>query len=205
MCVGRLSVHLFTQQCVLLQVHLANRPRPLLPALLSLCSLPPAGGAAGAAAAGGAEADGDEAEQQEERTPVQTDSRFNVLFSKQGVLSVALKNDKGTYEWHSKGKGQVSVRIDNSDSRAYVAFNLEGVSETQGRACMAGCLCLWVRLVAALAGGGCDLWVRSALLQHAQLQWPSLQGCHALSDRLVWQQQQHMVYCNHSRRSHNAS
>jgi hypothetical protein len=63
---------------------------------------------------------------------VQTDSRFNVLFSKLGVLSVALKNDKGTYEWNNKGKGQVSVRIDNSDNRAYVAFNLEGVSEIQG-------------------------------------------------------------------------
>lgn len=59
---------------------------------------------------------------------MQTDSRYNVLFAKTGILHVSVKNDKGAYEWQTKGKGQVSVRTDKASNKAYISFNLEGVS-----------------------------------------------------------------------------
>lgn len=80
------------------------------------------GGDGGDAAAGDAE----EAEPQEEKTQVQRDERFSVLFSKVAVLNMAVKNEAGAWDWQNRGKGQMSVRKDTQTGKFYIFFNSEG-------------------------------------------------------------------------------
>jgi hypothetical protein len=103
------------------------------PCLAALCLLVPfsffswsAGGGGAAAASGGVDAD--EGEPQEEKTQVQRDERYTVLFGKTAILNMSAKNAAGKWDWQNRGKGQMSVRKDTQTGKYYIFFNLDGVS-----------------------------------------------------------------------------
>jgi hypothetical protein len=102
-----------------------------LVALVAVCPLFPgwrAGGGGGGAAAPSAGGDADEGEPQEEKTQVQRDQRYTVLFGKTAILNMSVKNATGKWDWQNRGKGQMSVRKDTQTGKHYIFFNLDGVS-----------------------------------------------------------------------------
>lgn len=87
-----------------------------------------AGGGLGAAGADGGDAD-EAPEPQEEKTQVQRDERFTVLFAKTAVLNMSVKSEKG-WDWQNRGKGQMSIRKDTQTGKYYIFFNSDGVRDT---------------------------------------------------------------------------
>lgn len=120
---------------------------PCFAVFLSACT----GGGGAAAASGGGDAD--DGEPQEEKTQVQRDERYTVLFGKTAILNMSVKNAAGKWDWQNRGKGQMSVRKDTQTGKYYITFNLDGVSHRGATGQAADCgdwgwmrlhLCQWV-------------------------------------------------------------